>query len=114
MDASRCLSYLTIEHRGEVAPEWHAAFDEWVFGCDVCQDVCPWNRKHAVAGGEPRLQPRAGQVALDLAEVAALDDVALRRRFIDAALERARPEGLRRNARLVLANAHRPAAGGRA
>jgi epoxyqueuosine reductase len=103
VDANRCLSYLTIEHRGEVDPERAAAFEEWVFGCDVCQEVCPWNAAHAVPGTEPRLTPRAGQTTLDLLETAALDDDAFHARFADAALERARPEGLRRNARLLLA-----------
>ncbi|MFN2431967.1 MAG: tRNA epoxyqueuosine(34) reductase QueG [Gemmatimonadota bacterium] len=103
VDASRCLSYLTIEHRGEVDARLAAEFQEWVFGCDVCQEVCPWNRKHAKPGAEPRLEPRAGQFALDLEETAGLEDAEFHRRFADAALERARPEGLRRNAALLLA-----------
>jgi epoxyqueuosine reductase len=103
VDAGRCLSYLTIEHRGEVPAERAAAFQEWVFGCDVCQEVCPWNAAHATPSREPRLAPRAAQTALDLREAAALGDDAFHARFADAAIERARPEGLRRNARLVLA-----------
>jgi epoxyqueuosine reductase len=109
VDAGRCLSYLTIEHRGEVPAQAAQWFDEWVFGCDVCQDVCPWNHRHATPGAEPRLAPRPDQVALDLAETAVLDDEAFRTRFADAALERARPEGLRRNARLLLAARSRAA-----
>jgi epoxyqueuosine reductase len=102
VDANRCLSYLTIEHRGPIPEERAGGFEEWVFGCDVCQDVCPWNMKHATPTAEPRLEPRAGQVALDLVEAASLPDAEFRARFSDAAIERARPEGLRRNARLVL------------
>jgi epoxyqueuosine reductase len=104
VDATRCLSYLTIEHRGDVAPEWHAAFQEWVFGCDVCQEVCPWNEKLARPGREERLQPRAGQTALDLPAAAGVADADFHRRFGDTAIERARPEGLRRNARMLLEN----------
>ena len=104
LDARRCLSYLTIEHRGDLPGDLAGEMREWVFGCDVCQEVCPWNVKHATPGAEPRLEPRAGQVALDLRETADLDDAAFHARFADAALERARPEGLRRNARAVLEN----------
>ncbi len=102
VDAGRCLSYLTIEHRGEIPSENAPWFEEWVFGCDVCQEVCPWNLTHATLSAEPRLAARPGQVALDLVGTAALTDADFRARFADAALERARPEGLRRNARLVL------------
>jgi epoxyqueuosine reductase len=102
LDARRCLSYLTIEHRGELPGEFADDMREWVFGCDVCQEVCPWNVKHATPATEARLAPRLAQVALDLAEAAELDDAAFHARFADAAISRARPEGLRRNARAIL------------
>jgi epoxyqueuosine reductase len=111
LDARRCLSYLTIEHRGDLPADLEGEMREWVFGCDVCQEVCPWNVKHATPGGEPRLEPRPGQVAMDLADAAGLDDEAFHARFADAAIERARPEGLRRNARAVLASRRREPAG---
>jgi epoxyqueuosine reductase len=110
VDSGRCLSYWTIEHRGDVPAEWAAAFTEWVFGCDVCQEVCPWNAKHATPGAEPRLEPRPKQLALELEAAAALPDAEFRARFGDAAIERARPEGLRRNARLLLASRGRSGA----
>jgi epoxyqueuosine reductase len=110
VDSRICLSYLTIEHRGEIGVGPADTFQEWAFGCDVCQEVCPWNAKHAQPSREPRLAPRAQQVTLDLAATAALSDEEFHARFGDAALERARPEGLRRNARLLLENRARDAA----
>ena len=112
VDSSRCLSYLTIEHRGEVPAEIVGEFREWAFGCDVCQDVCPWNEKHATVGTEPRLEARPGQAALDLEATAALSDDEFHARFADAAIERARPAGLRRNARLLLESRRRTAGRG--
>jgi epoxyqueuosine reductase len=80
-----------------------------VFGCDVCQEVCPWNRK-APPGTEPALRPRADLEALDPAELLGLDAEAFRRRFRGTALTRARRRGLLRNAALVLGNAGGPEA----
>ncbi|HXU89300.1 MAG TPA: tRNA epoxyqueuosine(34) reductase QueG [Methylomirabilota bacterium] len=101
LDARRCISYLTIEHRGDIDPSLHRAIGGWIFGCDVCQEVCPWNR-HAppthdaeLLGGTP---PGAPEV------LAALTDGDFRERFRGSALKRARREGLARNARIVLAN----------
>ena len=95
LDARRCISYLTIEHRGEIEPALRPGMAGWQFGCDVCQDVCPWNRKAPVAT-EDDFRPRAAYPGADT--IAAMDDEALRRRFAGTALLRAKPAGLRRNA----------------
>jgi epoxyqueuosine reductase len=95
LDARRCISYLTIEHRGEVEPALRPGMAGWQFGCDVCQDVCPWNRKAPVAT-EDDFWPRAAYPGADT--IVAMDDEALRRRFAGTALLRAKPAGLRRNA----------------
>ena len=58
LDARRCVSYLTIEHRGDIAPEAHAGMAGWQFGCDICQDVCPWNRKAPSPERRPSSRPR--------------------------------------------------------
>ena len=101
LDARRCVSYLTIEHRGDIAPEAHAGMAGWQFGCDICQDVCPWNRK-APTTREAAFEPPAPFPGA--AAVSAMDDEALRRRFTGTPLLRAKPSGLRRNARIYLEN----------
>jgi epoxyqueuosine reductase len=100
LDARRCISYLTIEHRGEIAAELRGALRGWVFGCDICQEVCPWNRK-ATAPRDPALAPAGpfGQVE----DLLALDEAAFRERFRGSAIRRSKREGLVRNAALVLA-----------
>ncbi|MER3416931.1 MAG: tRNA epoxyqueuosine(34) reductase QueG [Gemmataceae bacterium] len=101
LDSGRCISYLTIELRGPVPEPWRGALHQWVFGCDICQEVCPWNRK-APAGKEPALQPRPELTSLDLLELLDMSDADFRRRFGPTALERARRRGLVRNAAYVL------------
>lgn len=100
LDARRCISYLTIEQRGSVAEELRSGLGDWLFGCDVCQEVCPWNRK-APLGGEPTLQ---GCAELDALELLRLSEDEFRRRFRGTALMRTKRSGLLRNAALVLGN----------
>lgn len=101
LDARRCVSYLTIEHRGEIDPSLHEGIGGWLFGCDVCQEVCPWNR-HAPPTGEPALAPGDPPGAPE--EMLAMSEDEFRERFRGSALKRARLSGLARNARVVLAN----------
>jgi epoxyqueuosine reductase len=101
LDARRCISYLTIEHRGAVPSDLRDALGDWLFGCDVCQEVCPWNRK-APASREPAFAPDAPLGPL--AELVGLDDGDFRGRFRRRALWRARRAGLARNAALLLGN----------
>jgi epoxyqueuosine reductase len=109
LDARRCLSYLTIDLRGPVPAELRPALGEWVFGCDVCQEVCPWNRK-ALPGTEPAWQARPDLESLDLAELLGLSEEQFRHRFRGTALTRARRRGLLRNAALALGSQGDPAA----
>jgi epoxyqueuosine reductase len=95
LDARRCISYLTIEHRGDLDPAIVPSMGRWQFGCDVCQDVCPWNRKAPVTR-EAAFHPTAPFPAAT--EIVAMDDETIRARFAGSALLRARPAGLRRNA----------------
>ena len=101
LDARRCLSYLTIEHRGPIPPEPAARLGDRVFGCDRCQEVCPFN---AVARATRRedFRPRPGQSLLELAPLLDLDRAGLVARFAGTPLMRAGEAGLARNARAVL------------
>jgi epoxyqueuosine reductase len=108
LDARRCISYLTIERRGPFDPAQSEMVGDWLFGCDVCQDVCPWNDKFSVATGEPRFAARPEIVRPDLDELATLDDETFRTRYADTALERTGAVGLTRNAKAVANNRLRP------
>ncbi|HEU5192104.1 MAG TPA: tRNA epoxyqueuosine(34) reductase QueG [Methylomirabilota bacterium] len=104
LDARRCIAYLTIEHRGPVEPALAARMGGWQFGCDVCQDVCPWNRK-APLTREPAFLP-AGPFP-SAAEIAAMDDADFARRFAGTPITRPKAAGMRRNAAIALDNAAR-------
>ena len=95
MDASRCIAYLTIEHHGPIAPELMAGMGRQVFGCDICQDVCPWNRK-ALIGKDAELEARAELVNPALDWLAAMEEAESERQFNGSPVRRAGFLGLRR------------------
>lgn len=97
VDSSRCISYLTIELRDDEVP---LGTDGWVYGCDVCQDVCPWNRFRSETA-DPAFQPRPGLVEPDLASLAAMTQEEFSARFRRSAIKRTKLHGIRRNARKV-------------
>jgi epoxyqueuosine reductase len=103
LDARRCISYLTIEHRGDIPESLRPGLGRHVFGCDVCQDVCPWNRRRRHKG-PACFEPRLGLFAPDLSWVAELDEDGFRRRFRRSAVRRAKWRGLMRNVALALDN----------
>jgi epoxyqueuosine reductase len=103
LDASKCLSYTTIELRDAIPEPLRAAHGDWIFGCDVCQDVCPWNTK-APAVDEPELSPRPDMNPLDLVSLFDLDEAGFRARFRRTPLWRAKRRGVLRNAAIVLGN----------
>ena len=103
VDATKCISYWTIEHRGDDVPEaLQPDFGTWIFGCDICQDVCPWN-KFKRPTREARYMPRPGLPDTPLHEWAELDLGAFRERFRKNPVKRAKFEGFQRNVRIALA-----------
>ncbi len=109
LDATRCIAYLTIELKGEIPLEFRSAIGELLYGCDICQDVCPWNVKFARDVTEPALEPRPETVNPDAAELLALTEHEWRARFGTSAMTRAKRRGLARNAAVVLGNRRDPA-----
>jgi len=104
LDAARCISYLTIElKRDEMPADLRPLVGNWVFGCDVCQEVCPWNR-FARPTGEPAFQPRPGLPEPELSELLEMDDETFRQRFRGSPIRRVRLRGLQRNAAVALQN----------
>ena len=93
-----CISYLTIEHRGPLPPAMRSRLGNWLFGCDVCQEVCPWNDDHTSAA------PINEALMPSLSELMMLDEDGFRRRFGRSAIKRTKRRGLLRNAAVVLGN----------
>lgn len=106
LDATKCISYWTIEHRDDLEPGQEADAGSWLFGCDVCQDVCPWNGR-SPESGEPRLEPRDEAWPSSLDDLLTMGESEFAERFGDTAVERTRRRGLVRNAAIVAGNTGR-------
>lgn len=108
LDATRCIAYLTIELKGEIPSELRPQIGELIYGCDICQDVCPWNEKFAQPLRADAFRPRsaiAGKDARTLArELLEMSDNEFRIAFKDSPMKRAKLRGLKRNATVVLEN----------
>jgi epoxyqueuosine reductase len=105
LDASRCISYLTIEKRGDLPEELRAGIGNHLFGCDICQDVCPWNDKdRATATRAPEFVPAPEFVNPPLADLATMSREDFQQRFRGSPVKRAKYTGLRRNAVVALGN----------
>lgn len=100
LDARKCISYLTIEHRRPIPPDLERSLSPWVFGCDICQEVCPWNRKTPVTS-DPAFAPSEGMNPIDLAKLTTMDDATFRHRFSKRPFARPGREGLARNVAAV-------------
>jgi epoxyqueuosine reductase len=110
LDATRCIAYLTIEHRGDTPPALAAASGDWIFGCDICQDVCPWNGKFAAPSDGVDLGMDGTGTWIDLDQIAALTEIEFTTRFGETPLVRPGLDGLRRNARVAAQNLAREGA----
>jgi epoxyqueuosine reductase len=104
LDAGRCISFLTIENKGSIPEELRPAIGNWVFGCDLCQMVCPWNQRFAAQEGDPSLAPRRGVPVPDLTAELALTPQEFNRKFKDSPVTRARRKGYLRNVAVALGN----------
>jgi epoxyqueuosine reductase len=106
LDATRCISYLTIEHDGAIDPALQARMGDWLFGCDICQDVCPFNGRPTSAT-DADVQPRLPDGRVNLADLLAWDANRYRREFHNSAVRRVSLPVLQRNAATALANQSR-------
>lgn len=104
LDARTCISYLTIELRTDIDETLRAAVGDHIYGCDVCQDVCPWNERFARDVNPADFLPDPARESPDLAEMLALDDAGFRARFRDSAVTRAKRAGFARNVAVALGN----------
>lgn len=101
MDARKCISYLTIEHRGPIPKDLAEKLGDRLFGCDACQEACPWN-KNAKLTTEPDFQPRPGCTTINLEQLLAIDQQTFNRRYAGSPIRRATWSGIRRTAILLL------------
>ncbi len=100
IDSTRCISYLTIENKGEIPEDFKEKFDNWIFGCDICQDVCPWNIKFSEVTLKKEFFPQNKE--LDLSEVLNMDVNGFKTRFSESPLKRTKLKGLKRNANFII------------
>lgn len=107
LDSNKCISYLTIEHKGALPEEIARNFEQWIYGCDVCQDVCPWNRFEQPTN-ERAFFPRDWNKAPELEETMKLTKEEFTVRFRKSPIKRTKREGLTRNARAVRDRAVNP------
>lgn len=99
VDSNKCISYHTIENRGEIPADLKSKFDNWIFGCDVCQDVCPWNIKFAIRSWVEEFKPVNKELTYQ--EVINLDENSFREKFAESPIKRTKLSGLVRNAKFL-------------
>ena len=104
LDSSRCISYLTIENKGEIPLDLRPQVDNWIFGCDICQQVCPWNIRFSAPTGDPDLAPRAEPPDPQLYKELRLTPQEFNRKYKSSPIQRARRRGYLRNIAVALGN----------
>ena len=104
LDANRCISYLTIEHKGEIPDTFAGMFQDWIFGCDICQDVCPYNVRFSVPTREEAFAPSRELMQMDKEKWENLSRTDFNRLFKTSPLKRSKYEGLQRNIRFAKKN----------
>ncbi|MBI4548051.1 MAG: tRNA epoxyqueuosine(34) reductase QueG [Ignavibacteriae bacterium] len=103
LDSNRCISYLTIEHKGKIPEEMADKFDRWIYGCDICQDVCPWNQKFSSPADVKEFFPRECNIAPNLHELEEMTEDEFRIKYRNSPMKRTKHAGLTRNAKAVMA-----------
>jgi len=100
LDSTKCISYLTIENKKEIPDEFKGKFDSWIFGCDICQDVCPWNIKFSELTQKIEFLPKNKE--LKISEVINMTEEEFRERFSESPVKRTKLKGLKRNAEFII------------
>jgi epoxyqueuosine reductase len=100
LDSTKCISYLTIENKKEIPDEFKGRFDNWIFGCDICQDVCPWNIKFSEVTQNFEFLPKNKE--FNVSEIMNMNEVEFRERFSESPIKRAKLKGLKRNAEFII------------
>ncbi|MCL5019264.1 MAG: tRNA epoxyqueuosine(34) reductase QueG [Patescibacteria group bacterium] len=103
LDASHCISYLTVEHRGEIPEQFRFSMNNWIFGCDICQDVCPWNQTIQNRDIE-EFYPLNGLLTTSLSQMERLTEEEFKDKFKDSSIARTRHHGFIRNVKIALKN----------
>ncbi|MFC2103363.1 tRNA epoxyqueuosine(34) reductase QueG [Bacteroidota bacterium] len=101
VDSNKCISYLTIENKGEIPPELKGKLDNWLFGCDICQDVCPWNISFSQLTSVEDFNPKNNNIEISLKEISDMEDWEFRKRFTDSPVSRTKLKGMKRNAEFL-------------
>jgi epoxyqueuosine reductase len=101
VDANKCISYLTIENKNEIPAKFKGKFDNWIFGCDICQDVCPWNNKFSKITNNTGFFPINDKKEISLDEVLSLSKEEFNKRFKESPVKRTKLSGLKRNAAFI-------------
>ncbi len=101
VDANKCISYLTIENKGEIADEFKGKFENWIFGCDICQEVCPWNIKFKKETGEPKFKLENKNKEFKISEILQMENPDFKKIFEFSPIKRSKLKGLKRNAEFL-------------
>ncbi len=102
VDSNKCISYQTIENKNEIPEKFKRNFENWIYGCDICQDVCPWNNKFSQQTAEQQFFPGSGTKEIPLTEVIEMQQEEFSARFKNSPVKRTKLKGLKRNAEFIL------------
>jgi epoxyqueuosine reductase len=103
VDSNKCISFLTIENKNEIGNQFKGKFDNWLFGCDICQDICPWNKKCFTITNEREFEPAIG-TSLPLNVIMEMSQTEFNNRFETSPIKRTKLSGLQRNAEFLFSN----------